>query len=452
MNYKLMQDYLLKILVAVSPFIYNPFADLPFRSVRETFFQIAMTGVVLCLVCRLIFSNRDEAKILPGGKSTRLLAFLFTVSAAAYWLSLIMNGAYALPVETGLNYMLGGLLFFVFLDSFSRDVGGWLTILTVVVFVNGGYAIIQFFGYDPLFGPHHAGPVYRPYLAGGFMDSPNMLAPLLVSFVPYLFCRWMVVEAGRKFFVSGLAVLFLLIPIALTRNVAGWVSLLAVLMALICFFSWYEYIKKTGRLYRLVFCWACVILLGAGAAANYLTAADATKSMKLQSIRERVTQNRAAWQMFKESPLVGKGPNYFYRHFVEYRRAVWFEEFPRRIPERPAHQVHNDYMQLLAEGGLLTALPLLTIILLLLGEQVGYLRRTVNGTALTERDLLAIGAVGGLWSIMVNGIGNFPFHVAPLAVTALFWAALSHRLIRYPSDTPVGGAVIDTALAGQRVT
>jgi O-antigen ligase len=167
-----------------------------------------------------------------------------------------------------------------------------------------------------------------------------------------------------------------------------------------------------------------------GGAASYLKAGDTVQLNKIQSIKERVTQNRAAWMMFAESPLTGKGPNYFYKHFVQYRRAVWFSNPPQRVPERAAHQAHNDYIQLLAEGGLLVALPITIILALLLREQFWFFRRILNEPKLSQSDLLTIGAVGGFWAIAINSVGNFPFHVAPLAVAALFWAALSHHLIR----------------------
>ena len=421
----------MKILVAASPIVFNPFAELPFRSLRETFFQIVMLGVALCAFVRIMNSTGGGEGFLPRReKNTKTIFLLFVFSTAALWISLMVNGADAPAVKTVLNFMLGGLLFFAFMDSFGRSgVSGWVTILTAVVFINGAYAIAQFFGWDPIFNLLVKGDVYRPYLTAGFMDSPNMLAPLLVSVVPYFFARWMTAAGARDFFIYSAALLFLLVPIAFTRNVAGWLSLALLLFALLVFFSWYEQCHTAGRVKRIIFCWLCVILLAGGGAASYLKAAGPVKPDKIQSIRERVTQNRAAWMMFAESPLVGKGPNYFYRHFVEYRRAVWFSNPPERIPERAAHQAHNDYIQLLAEGGLLAGLPVAGILVLLLSEQLGFFRRILSERILMRGDLLTIGAAGGFWAIAINGVGNFPFHVAPLAVAALFWAALSHHLI-----------------------
>ena len=427
-----MQDYLLKLLVALSPIVFNPFAELPFRTLRETLFQIVMMGVALCAIVRLIYFIAGRESVLPQREgTTQTIRILFTVSTVAFGISLMVNGVDFTAMKTVANFMMGGILFFALLDSFSRgNVKSFVTIFMVVVFINAAYAIVQFFGGDPIFYLLRKGAVYRPYLTAGFMDSPNMLAPLLVCAAPWFFARWMATGDGRKFFLYGSALLVLFIPIALTRNVAGWLSLAVLLPALILFFSWHEYRHRAGRFKRIVFCWVFVTLLVGAGAANYLKADEPVKVGKIQSIMERVTQNRAAWMMFTESPLTGKGPNYFYRHFVQYRRAVWFSNPPQRVPERAAHQAHNDYIQLLAEGGLLVGLPVAMILMLLLREQFGFFRRILTESEITRNDLLTIGAIGGFWAIAINGIGNFPFHVAPLAVAALFWAALSHHLIR----------------------
>ena len=427
-----MQDYLLKFLVAASPIIFNPFAVLSFRSLRETLFQIVMVGVVLCVFGRVINSAaRGGTRFSWREKTAKTLSILFVVSIAAFWISLAVNGAEAPAVKTVMNYMLGGILFFALLDSFSRgNVKSYVTIFMAVVFINSGYAIVQFFGGDPIFSLLRKTAVYRPYLTAGFMDSPNMLAPFLLSAVPYFFARLMITDRSREFYLYGAALLFLLIPIAFTRNVTGWLSFALLLPALIIFFSWYEYRHRAGRYKRILFCWLSIALLLSGGAFNYLKAGEPVKVGKIQSIKERVTQNRAAWIMFKESPLVGKGPNYFYQHFVQYRRAVWFTNPPERIPVYGAHQAHNDYIQLLAEAGLAVALPVAVILILLLREQLRFFYRIIGAEVLTQSDLLTIGAVGGFLVIAINGAGNFPFHVAPMAIAALFWAALSHHLIK----------------------
>lgn len=428
-NYSKIQDFLLIFLLVALPLAYFPYGEEPFRPVREALFFTVAMAVGLLLIIRIYRLEIEHGikKILLL-RHTVILFCLFVISAIFYGLSNI-GATSGLSNLTFANYFLGGVLFFAFYDSFSRHgVRRFIKIFSVVIFINGAYGILQFFGWDPLFFPPDPENVYRPYLVAGFMDSPNMLAPLLASLVPYLFCFWMASDTRKNFILSSFGLLLLLTPIGMTKNIAGWVGLFAVMFALLIYFSIHEHWQRSGKALRLAACWLAVALAAGSGAASYLRAGEPIKIMKIRSINERITQNRAAWMMFKEAPLLGRGPGSFYRHFVEYRRAVWFTHMPDRLPDRAAHQVHNDYAQLLAEGGILTAAPLAAILIWFSGLQFAFMKKSLNMKKLSGRGIAAIGAAGGFWTIAVNAFGNFPFHVAPLAMAAIFWAAVAYRV------------------------
>ncbi|GMT41603.1 MAG: hypothetical protein IEMM0002_0014 [bacterium] len=430
LNYRRIHDYLLMFLLAASPLLYFPHGAEPFRPLREALFQMVMTLIMVLFVLRgWRWKNEHENKKIVLPKAVHTLISIYGVSVIAVMLSGLVNEPRGL--NSFFNYMCGGILFFAFLDSFSRGrVDRWIAVPSVAVFINGAYAFMQFFGFDPLFFPLDGENVYRPYLVAGFMDSPNMLAPLLASFAPYFFCRWLAAESAKNLFLFTAGLVILVAPIAMTKNVAGWLGLLTVISVLLIYFSAHEYRHKAGRFWRLAACWTCVAVLTIGGITTYRLAGKNIKVLKIRSVNERITQNRAAWMMFMESPLLGNGQGFFYRHFVEYRRAVWFVNHPSHIPEREAHEVHNDYVQLLAEGGLLTALPLAAILLWFWGSQFVFFKKSFHQLKHSGLDLAAIGAAGGFWTIAVNALGNFPFHIVPLAVTAIFWAAAAYHAIR----------------------
>jgi O-antigen ligase len=63
----------------------------------------------------------------------------------------------------------------------------------------------------------------------------------------------------------------------------------------------------------------------------------------------------AAWEMFREHPLVGTGPGTFKTHYMTYYERVE-RRYPRAVVNAPQAtifaQTHNDHLQLLAETGL----------------------------------------------------------------------------------------------------
>lgn len=433
-NYAKIQDFLLMFLLAALPIAHFPYGEDPFRPMRWALFQ-EVTKIIIGLIILRLYRSRAElwAKKISPSRHIKVLFGLFATSAFFYGLSNFINATSWRFDATFVGYCMGGILFFAFYDSFSRiGVRRFIRIFSIIIFINAMYGVMQFLGWDPLFLPLDPGNVYRPHLVGGFMDSPNMLAPLLASFVPYMFCLWMTADTRKNFILYGFGLLLLLAPIGMTKNIAGWVALVAVMLALLIYFSIHEYRQRGGKVLRLTACWIAVALAVSGGAASYLRAGEAVKIMKIRSTNERITQNRAALMMFGEAPLLGRGPGSFSRNFVEYRRAVWFAHPPYRLPDRAAHQVHNDYAQLLAEGGILTVAPLAIILIYFLGSQLALMKKNLNMRKLSERGIIAIGAGSGFWVIAVNALGNFPFYIAPLAVTAIFWAAIAYQTAQKP--------------------
>ena len=445
MRYIKVSDFLLKFLVVASPVLYFPYAEEPFRPFRETLFHIVILGVFISTLAYYVDSrlrtmlqqDRPERKFTRDGP-TVTTAVLFALSAAFFWVSLAFNEVTPIALKTAVNFTLGLALFAAFLEAMDRwPVQKWIPLVLAAALLNSALAIAQYAGWDPLFlsldpGFHSKNP---KYLVAGLMDSPNMLTPFVVSAVPFVFGKWILGNTSRNFFKYGLLLVLLLTPVALSQNFAGWLGLFAAMSVLLVYLTLRVRYATGGALYKkVVGCWILAAIVLVSGLFMYASWDKASKELKSFSIGERIDQNRAAWMMFAESPLTGKGPNYFYRHYVEYRRAVWLENPPRVLPRRTAHQVHNEYLQLLAEGGLLTGVPLALLLLYWLWSHLLYLKKRLKQKEFHNGEILFLGAAGGFWSIMVNAAANFPFHVEPLAVTAIFWAAAAHRMLQHSEN------------------
>jgi len=68
----------------------------------------------------------------------------------------------------------------------------------------------------------------------------------------------------------------------------------------------------------------------------------------------RATIWRAAWGMFLDSPVTGKGPGTFSAHFPAFRPADYAQHGVSALTLR----AHSEYLEVLAEAGLLAAVPL----------------------------------------------------------------------------------------------
>lgn len=429
-----LREWLLKGLLILIPIAYVPWADEPYRAFREELFQLAGAGVLLLWLHGRI-SRQEGVSLSPRGIKPDFI--LFACGAAALFLSLSLNGG---SLSAVINVALGGILFLAFYNAITAETAfEWTKLFIIAAVFNGVLGIVQYAGYDPFFQSldpafHN---VYRRYLTAGFMDSPNMLAPFLASFVPLAYAFFMLGSTRRDTVAWTLRGIFLLTPIAFTQNLGALLALGAVLGAMLVYFTLRRPAEgnKTAAP-KLAASWAMALLVIAAAATAYARQDDTTKLLKRYSMDERRMQNEACLMMFRDAPLIGKGPGFFYAHFEEYRRAVWFDAPPLRLPDRPAHQAHNDYLQLLAEGGLLAALPFGLLPLLWTYRHGAALLRRGRPPLPHPNAPLLLGAIGGFWVIALNGAGNFPFHIAPLAVTALFWAAVAAVLLKAHSPQP----------------
>ena len=433
-----LREWLLKGLLLLIPIAYVPWADEPYRLFREELFQLAGAGVLLLWLYSRITGEKGGYLSAHGLKTD---FSLFTCGAGAMLLSFALNGGSPSAV---INTALGGVLFLAFYNAIAPDTAfGWTKLFIFTAVFNGLLGIAQYTGYDPFF--QSLDPVFhnvhRHYLVAGFMDSPNMLAPFLASFVPLAYAFFMHETARGKNIAWTLRSVFLMTAIAFAQNLGALLALGAVLGAMLLYFT-LRRPPDGGKTFtfKLAASWTMALLVIAVAATGYARQDDAIRLMKRYSMDERRMQNEACVMMFQGAPLVGKGPGFFYAHFEEYRRAVWFNGPPLRLPDRPAHQAHNYYLQLLAEGGLLAAIPFFLLLLF-------WMRR--HGAALVRRERiplpypnapLLLGAIGGFWVIALNGAGSFPFHIAPLAVTAIFWAAVAAVLMQPNSPDNKGTA------------
>jgi len=417
---------LMKFLIVGIAILYLPFSQDEFRGFREVLFQIVMLWLMLSFFSKL-FLDFKKSSLFVRDSNTLLLWFLALSASLAFFISLAFVSPTTLQLFTAINFSLGFFLFFFFVDVFrSGDLKGWVNLFLAVATINAVYGIFQYFGFDPFFesldAKFHA--EHPKYLVAGFLDSGNIFAPFVASFLPLLFTTFIVGEQMRESIFLLITSSLLLCAVALTQNIAGIISLALPMLFILSFFSFKSWRQEKRVPVKFLICWVVflIVLLVSIFAVSRMS--DDIKVMKKWSIEERETQNSAAIMMFSESPLLGKGPGFFYRHFTDYRRAVWFNAPRERRPDRVAYQTHNDYLQLLAEGGVLTFIPVFLFVVYLF-YLCGIRVKSIFGKKkFADNEILLIGSAGGFSVFLINGLASFPFHSLSLSVVAIFWAAI----------------------------
>ncbi len=132
---------------------------------------------------------------------------------------------------------------------------------------------------------------------------------------------------------------------------------------------------------------------------------------------------RDGWQVVRDFPLFGTGLN-------TYSDAMLF--YQQRNPGVHMAQAHNDYLQLLAEGGLLVAVPA-AIAILLLGRAIRRNLRAARGEA--RGYWIRAGAAVGLLAIAVQEVVEFSLQIPANALLFCTLAAIALTPVHSRSTT-----------------
>lgn len=141
------------------------------------------------------------------------------------------------------------------------------------------------------------------------------------------------------------------------------------------------------------------------------------------AVVDRMAHWQAAWEMYREHPLLGIGPGQYTVFYPEFRLPLW--------PDPKIH-AHNLYLQTLAELGVVGALALLVFALATGWHVLGVVRRArgaERGLALGIVGVMAAVAVHSVFdNLFVRGV-NAQFALLLGMATALSWgrARDAHR-------------------------
>lgn len=291
------------------------------------------------------------------------------------------------------------------------------------------YAVYQWVGHSEYVW-HFRKPAQYMGRGSGSYICPNHLAGFLELVAPlgiaFLF-------AGRynytfKVFL-GYGCIVILAGIAVTMSRGGW---LAIGAALALFFL----LLLRKRQYRIP-ALAALLLLVATATIVY------QKSDKLQTRLQKMREGgsaafigtrpaiwKAAWKMWRDNKIWGVGPGHFDYRFPKYR--------PQEIQARPG-RVHNDYLNLLVDWGIIGASLAGIGGLLLVGgliqtqKYVNRASKDIGANRNSNRSAFLLGSLCSALALSVHSFFDFNLHVPANAAVAVVILALAASHLRFTS-------------------
>lgn len=228
-----------------------------------------------------------------------------------------------------------------------------------------------------------------------------------------------VVERNKKALLA-IALLLMIIAVAMTGSRGGLISSFAAAAFILAahFYLARDRVRETSRGGFTVAISAAGVLLAAAAAVLFLSGVDPlVRGLGIESGQTDVSSGRThfwsvAWQIFLNNPLIGAGYDAFGVAFTKY--DTWTGMF--RI-----EQAHNDYLQTLADGGVLAFICIAAFVYLLFKRGLSLIGNTLS----PGRRSLAVGALGGCVGILVHSFFDFPLRTPSNAFFFLILVVLA---------------------------
>ncbi len=330
-----------------------------------------------------------------------------------------------------LRLLVYGWFFFLILNNLHRQES--LHILVAVTLGVGTllalYALYQFFS-----GSNRVFALARPEAyagrGSGTFICPNHLAGYLEMLLPVALSLVFVSRQralGRIF--SGYAALMIFVGLIVSVSRGGYVAGgLAVLFLLGVLLR-----RRIHR--RAILIGLAVLALLAGGFAY--KAQDIQRRFRLalvpgqlHNVLVRLDLWKAAGQMWLDHPWVGVGPAHFDVRFPKYR--------PESLQTRP-YWVHNDYLNVLADWGLVGFVLVGGAAGTLLGAGLRawrFVRREGNTLVVkpSDRAAMVLGSGAGLLAISLHSFVDFNLQIPANAMLAVLLAAILTSHLRFTSN------------------
>ncbi len=409
------------------------FAPLAFGAVDAWAFLVVQglaAGVFVLWVARLWLDRKP--KLLWPPLAWAVVAF--TLYAVARYFTADIE--YVARLEM-IQVVLFAFLFFTVVNNLHGQDEALIISFTLIALATliAGYAVAQL--------AHHSNQVWNmispyPGRASGTFISPNNLAGFLAMLLPLALAFLLV---GRVSVVTrillGYAAVAMVAGLAVTFSRAGWMAAAAGIFLLL------GILLGHGN-HRLKAVLLLVVMLAGGGyfTSHYLSktvgymqrVASPDGDSGLEVIGASSDSRRQMWgaaaQMWRDNFWWGVGPAHYDYRFREYR--------PEIVQARP-DRAHNDYLNLLADWGVVGGVIVFAgigIFIFGLAKTWPHVRREENdfGHGQSNRFAFFLGAVCGLAALAVHSAMDFNLHIPANALIGVTLLALLASNLRFATE------------------
>jgi O-antigen ligase/Tfp pilus assembly protein PilF len=404
-----------------------------YRHCADMFFPIKELIFELLVVIGLVFwgfkiINTKKYTFTCSPLDIPVLCFISIGLLSLFWSNSFFVSLKELPL-----FLAGPALYFIITNQFQKKsqikLNRIIFALIIIGSLWGIYGLFQYRGIDIFFQTSKAA---RTYKVMGISGNVNYFAEYLMAILPLAVSLFFITSSRIKkvLFLTGILLMGLSLMVTFTRS-----AYLGLSVSLI--FMFFIFLKTKGKKFikenRKIFIFILIAIIlttflfiipnPLSKEGTFISKIKArislTRLKEAYSVRRRIATWNFTLMMIKDRPLLGSGIGTFQYNSLYYQ-AKFFEQGDNRsiYPHGFAERAHNEYLQLVAELGIIGLGILLWIMIVYFYKGLIFLNKTEDN----EKKGILIGLMGAVVAVLVDGIFSFPLHLP--ATLVLFWLLL----------------------------
>jgi len=389
-----------------------------FEMPKSTNFYV-FSALSLTLFIIIIFLSKKTIYFTQFSLTLLALVIIFFFSL----LKSILINKYSFPIHWQFFKLILFCLFIYFIIInvfFRKDINKLLFFILLSHFVVVLYGVLQYFGIDFInwisFGE---GRVYST------MGNPDYMAAQFSILIPFLIVLLISPVKNTYKILLTLFLFLMLMLIIVSHGRGAWLGFIVSLIYMFIMFAIF-YGKEFFIKYKLfftsiiVFIIFLIIIFSIPNPLNKNSIIKRIKELNLENdaVVVRLFYWESALQMIKSNPFLGVGIGGFSLNSSFYQRKVfdrWEKSHPalaRKVAPHVELYTHNDYLQTLAETGILGFGVYLLCFFSIL---VMSFSKAIKEQNILYKNLL-LGITGSIIAFLINGLLNFPWRVIPTLI------------------------------------
>jgi O-antigen ligase/Flp pilus assembly protein TadD len=420
-------EFIAIILVILVPVIFYPYLVRIFNPPKELVFE-SLTLISLAFwLCFLI--AKWNIRFYRNIVNLPILLFILIGILSLIW----SDNPYITLQELPL-FLAGPLLFFIIVNNImnQEQVNRIITGIISIGSLMGIYGFLQYQGIDFSFWQSNIG---RQQVFGLFGNvnyfAEYVIIPLTIA-VPILFAVKNKIIKISLF----IGIIFMASSLVLTFTRGSYLAFgLALLIMFLLLISWkgishvFSNYKKLIIFFLLVAIIATAIIfipnpMNKRGTVLYKIKARTSISQLTQgsSIARRMAIWKFTWMMIEDKPILGSGLGTFQYNSLRYQAEFFNQNNNRdKYPYGIADKVHNEYLQLWSELGIIGLLVFLWIVIQYFVFGIRFLKKAKSQDNM--QFALVVGLMGSILAILIDAVFGFPLHLP--ASISLFWLAMA---------------------------